>query len=522
PFIMKERKMFEQWLKARYGKKLDELNETERAQYQAEFDREVEGFINRTDGGVTPVAPAAPVEPKREGAVIDRDAFRSELEKEILGKEFKRREAIRKEADGLDIPEDVLQRSLDNPEVTVESARGVFLDHIRQHGASIGAPGIIVKGGDIQRSTIEDGIMLRAGMEDVILNEEKGAERANRADEIRDISLREVCEEALRLDGVSVPRKSEEMISRAFTTNSLPQILGNVANKSMLRGYNLAAATWQAWCSTGSEKDFKTNTKVRLSDLGDLEEVTNKGEVADGSSKEEYEQYSLARYAKKQTISDVDIINDDLSLLTRTPQLMGSKASALISKLVYTHLLANGNMSDGNALFHTAKHKNLVTTASYKLSVGAEALRKAIETFRKQTDASGEPIDVAPAVLLCCPEDEEYARALLRSITLTEGTTARQATANIYGNMGIMPVVETRLSNSTYTGYSTTAWYLIGDKNAIDTVQVSFLNGKQTPTLQFFNQQQMGINTIGIGYRVIMDASAKALDWRGMVKVAGA
>jgi hypothetical protein len=209
-------------------------------------------------------------------------------------------------------------------------------------------------------------------------------------------------------------------------------------------------------------------------------------------------------------------------VLSRAPQMLGTKAAALISKLVYTHLLANGNMTDAVALFQAATHKNLVTGAGYKLSAGAAALRKALETFRKMEDKDGQPIDVMPRVLLCCPEDEEYARALLKSIVLAEGSTAGLATANIWGSMGILPVVESRLSNTNYTGYSTTAWYLIGDPAQVDTVEVGFLNGREQPTLQFFDQTAMGIDNIGIGWRVIMDATAKAIDWRGMVKLAGA
>jgi len=525
---------FSEWLVKR-GLKLEDLDEAKRAELQAEFEREqteakraAEEVAKKQTPPVQPVQPVqrnAEPAPAIDPAVIDK--LVAERVDQALAKqgqaEVERVAKVRGVCRG-EFPEIEAQAIAERWDEAKTGAE-VLAAVRKRMDSGVGSPAVHVKGGDIERSLIVDAMRVRAGAGDDIVREDKtkGEERANRADEFRHLSLLDVCRHALRIEGKDVPHREDEMLRAAASTITLPQILGAVANKFMMKGYTMASATWRAWCSTGSVRDFKANTGVRLTDVGDLEEVGfANGEIKDGKLSEEYEQFTLARYAKKVIISEVHLINDDLGMLSKVPQGMGDRAASLISKLVYTHLLANAVLADGVALFDASTYKNYQTGSTYALSAGATALRKALELFRKQVNSDGEPLDINPAVLLCSPENEEYARALLKSITLAEGTTAGLATANIWGSLGIAPVIESRLSNSNYTGYSTTGWYLIGNPNQVDTVQVSFRNGQQAPRLEYFNQSQMGIDSIAVGYRVIQDAVAKALDFRGMVKMAGA
>lgn len=529
---------FNAWL-AKRGLKPDELDEAKRAELRVEYDKEVEaakraaappapepakvtpaGDGQATRAAVTP-APAPALDPAAVQRMVD-DAVKSALAQQGTA-ETERIAKVREVCRG-EFPE-IEGKAIAERWDSAKTGAEVLAAVRKRLDSGVGAPAIHVKGGEVERGLIVDALRVRAGAGEDIVREDKahGEERANRADEFRHLSLLDVCRHAVRMEGRDVPHRQDELIRVATSTISLPQILGAVANKFVMKGYLLAAATWRSWCSIGSVKDFKQNTGVRLTDVGDLEEVTQpSGEIKDGGLGEEHEHFTLARYAKKVIIGEVTIINDDQGVLSKLPQGMGDRAGSLISKLVYTHLLANAVMSDGRALFDATYHGNLQTGAGYLLSTGAAALRKALELFRKQVNSDGEPLDIQPAVVLCAPEDEEYARALLASIRLSEtAATAGLATANIWGNMGLRPEIESRLSNLNYTGYSATAWYLVGNPNQVDTILVSFLNGQQTPRLEYFNQAQMGISSIAVGYRVILDAVAKALDYRGMVKMTG-
>lgn len=394
----------------------------------------------------------------------------------------------------------------------IDEVRAAVLTHLRTARATgVSAPGIIVNSGDVDRMVLIDAMCLRAGYEDIVLAETGGEERAGRAEKYRDLSVFDMCRMAIQLDGRQIPIGREETIRAAFSTASLPTILGAIVNKSVLKGYNSAPATWKFWCNIGSVPDFKTVTRARLTDTGDLEEVGNSGEVKHGGATDEKEQFNIATYAKLMNITRTNIINDDLGAFTKTPFRLGVRAMLLIAKLVYTHLLANGNMDDSIALFH-ASHSNLNTSAG----LAAATLTAALAAYRKQTDKDNQPIDVTPAYLLVPSELEGTGKQLLLSdyMIIAGSTDLVRGNANV--NKGTLQVVsESRLSNSSYTGYSATSWYVTADPKVADTVEVAFLNGKQQPTVERFNAP---VNVLGIQYRVYHDVGVKSLDFRTVQK----
>jgi hypothetical protein len=75
--------------------------------------------------------------------------------------------------------------------------------------------------------------------------------------------------------------------------------------------------------------------------------------------------------------------------------------------------------------------------------------------------------------------------------------------------------VATPITDSRLNG---TAWYLIADPMQTDTVEVTYLDGVETP----FMDQREGWNVDGAEFKVRIDAGVKALHWRGLYKNAGA
>ncbi|MCH9022762.1 MAG: Mu-like prophage major head subunit gpT family protein [Planctomycetes bacterium] len=317
----------------------------------------------------------------------------------------------------------------------------------------------------------------------------------------------DACRAALSLEGVTIPRSADEMIRAAYSTVALPKTLGLVANVSAMEGYLMSRQSWRPWCKIGSVSDFKSHTRVRVTDSGDLKKVGNQGELEHGSKGEEFETVQADTYGKLFTVSRQDIRNDNLDSITKTPQQFGAKANTKITDLVYTLLLANGNMSDGTALFH-ADHNNLVTSNA----LSSSGLAAAIKSFRNQTNLDGDPVDIDPAWMLVPPNLENTARGLLESdlLLLTGSTDSTNPNSNIYkGALGL--VVEPRMENSGFSGNSTTTWYLEADPGMNDTIEVAFLDGNEGPIVEQFDQVP---STLGRTYRVYMDVGVAALDFR--------
>lgn len=497
---------FEKWLQTR-GLKLEDLNEDTASALRADFDAEVTRSaitVNNGSSGDNSLTTQSGDDTNRQAAITE--GMRAELD---------RQKKIR-ELGGTQVPDEVIQRAIDDS-LTVEAAQGKFLEVMRAAiSIAPGSPAIIVGAHEIGVREIEAGLMIRAGYDDnAELIKEFGEETANRADQLRDTSLEMVCRHALRIDGQEIPVGRHDMIRAAFSTTSLPIILGNVANKALLKGYAPKMATWNLWCNKGSASDFKTMTRARLTDAGQLELVNNAGEIKHGTTKEEYEQYNIATFAKLFSVTRTNIINDDLGVFTRMPQKMGVKARQKISQLVYLHLLANGAMSDGIALFHTT-HKNRNTGAA----LAAATLAAALKGFYNQTDADGESIEVPPAYLLVPPSLADTGKKLLQSdFLMSKGSTDKLDFPTKNVNQGVVDlIVEPRLENTKYPGSATNDWYLTAEKSVMDTLEVAFLNGKSEPTIERFNQSP---DVMGITYRVFIDSGVKSLDFRGLQKNEG-
>ena len=510
---------FENWLLKR-GLVLEKLEESRREALRADFDAEQKRAAAEKEAKLKAEQDAA-AEAQRTAAAPETETATipaqdpAKVATDAVAAERRRIAAI-KQLCGDDMPAEYVDRFIaEGTEIDVVQAQ--VLQHIRANretGLGRG-PGIIIGSGDVTRDLLIDAMCLRAGFEDIVLAEAEGEQRADRADRYRDMSMLDLCRMAITLDHREIPVGREETIRVAFSTASLPTILGAIVNKSALKGYNQAEATWRKWCNIGSVPDFKTVTRARLTDTGELEEVGNSGEVPKGSATEEKEQYNIATYAKTFGITRQNIINDDMGVFTKIPLRLGIKAALRIAKLVYIHLLANGNMDDGVALFH-ADHSNLNTSSA----LTEAKLTAALAAFINQTDADGEPISITPKFLLVPPALRGTAMQLLQSDFMllaaagsTDATTVK-GSANINKN-ALEPVVEPRLSNSDYTGYSATSWYVLGDPAVCDTIEVAFLNGKQTPTVERFNP---GPDVMGLVYRIFHDFGCKSLDYRTMQK----
>ena len=80
-------------------------------------------------------------------------------------------------------------------------------------------------------------------------------------------------------------------------------------------------------------------------------------------------------------------------------------------------------------------------------------------------------------------------------------------------NTGLVPIIEPLLDAD-----STTAWYLFAEPSRIDTVEVTFLQGQETPRVR----SKLSEETLSMTYYVLQSVGAKALNHRGIQKHAGA
>ena len=393
-------------------------------------------------------------------------------------------------------------------------------------------------GADFNRDTlataVQDAIFVRAGRRQayqhdqdgqVILSGNRRPETRDfheRSNEFRGLSLTEMARKyflALGCDKVrtmSKPQLAIFMMSRseiaaamptvylAHATGDFPFLLADSMGKVLRQEYALAPHTWEQWCQRGTAPDFKDIKKIQLSEAADLAVVPEGDEIEYGVLSESREVYALSTYAKGLKFTRQMLINDDLSAFDRVPRMMGRAAARNVEKVAIAILTANANMADSNALFSTA-HANLTTGALSVTSLGA-----AKAALMKQTAlGSDDPLESTPRVLLVPSSIETTARQLISS---TVDPTKSNATPNPFANaLNVVP--SARLDSD-----STTQWYLFADNNEIDTVEVGFLEGVETPVIEEEDEFDSKARKVSIMH----DTAAKAIDWRGMIRSSGA
>ena len=381
--------------------------------------------------------------------------------------------------------------------VSVDEARAMVMDQLRARNK-----GVSVTMGEAEsdkfRAAAQDAVLMAAGI--------PVADAAPGAQELRGHSMVELARESLQREGLKANYGDNMELARAAinSTSTFPAIMANLANKSVMVGFNEVETTYQIWAGKGSNRDFKEAARVALSEAGNLELVPEGGQFPHDSLGEASARTKVATYGKLFSLTRQAIINDDLGLFSKIATKYGSAAKRLVNKMVYAQLTGNVKMQDNVALFDT-KHGNVAATGE---ALSVKAIAKAITAMRRQKGIQGEAtLNITPKYLVVPPELEVTAYQIVNSTAAVDGVNS--GVVNPYKGRFVV-VADAELTDPE-------AWYLVADASQHDTIEVTYLNGVETPRLE----TRQGFDVDGIEYKVAFDCGVSALDFRGVFKNAG-
>jgi len=306
----------------------------------------------------------------------------------------------------------------------------------------------------------------------------------------------------------------QDSLQAAFSTVSLPGIFSNIANKELLSGYemNEQHSLWKEIAEIKSVSDFKTVTSYRMLDDMTYEELGPGGKIKHGSTGEESYTRSAKTYAKMFSLTREDIINDDMGALDDLRKRLGMGAAEKLSTLFWTEFL-------DNAAFFTSARGNYITGATTTLLTDGVGLQLGLNAFRNMetpTADGSRRVGGEPQILLLPTELSVVGEQFYKNQNYGGGTTV--ANSNIYANK-YLPLIVPWLSDSSFTNYSSTAWYLLDNPKVYATMVVSFLNGSQQPTVE---SADADFDTLGVEFRGYHDFGCDKAEYVGAVKSKGA
>jgi hypothetical protein len=433
---------------------------------------------------------------------IDVDAIRSAAKADAVKQERQRASDIRVAVRSAGLDMSYADELIDG-DVTVDAARAQVLEKLaaRTESAPISSRADIfttVDETETRRSLMTEAVLYRAN---------PSAKLSDGARQYAGLSMIDIAKECLDARGVKYRGMDRlQIVSRAFEGNSdLPNVLANVANKSLRQAYESAPRTFTPWARQTTAPDFKLMSKVSLSDAPALEKVTENGEFKRGAVTDGKETYQLATYGKIIGLTRQAIINDDLSAFTRIPAMFATAAANLESDTVYGILTANAALSDTVALFHAASHFNYTSSGTV---ISIDSLGVAKKLMRLQKTPKGVVMNLTPKFLIVPAQIENVGW----QYTTPEYNAATAATVNPFRGQ-LQLIVEPRLDAS-----SGTAWYMAADSNMVDTIEYCYLEGQNG----VYIETRQGFDVDGMEIKARLDFAAKAIDYRGLYKNVGA
>jgi len=290
-------------------------------------------------------------------------------------------------------------------------------------------------------------------------------------------------------------------IGGMHTTSDFPLLLQGAGERVLMDAYALAQSPLKTVLSRRSTAtDFRAKSKLKTSDAGLLEKVTETGEITSTTRAETAESYKIDSYGRIFALSFQSIVNDDLGAFSDWATQAGRMAALTENKVLLDLLLANSGAGpkmgeDNKNLFH-ADHDNL---ASAGTALDESSLANAILSFRRQTALGGAArLAIPPRYLLVGPELEIPAQKLVATISAAKTDDAVPDAIK-----SLVPIVESNLDGKS--------WRLFADPAQQAIFEWSYLAGHEGPQID----TREGFERLGTEFRAVLHFGAGAIDFRG-------
>ena len=323
-----------------------------------------------------------------------------------------------------------------------------------------------------------------------------------------------------------------------MVTDDLPIVLGGSVDTHVYEAFETVSQNWRIPFRTANFTNFREQNVAVLEDLetdsqdssrtlsGTIPMVPEQHGYDDARIDEEYENAELETYGVIFQYTRQMLFNDDQRRMQRLPAAMGTAMGRTINKHVADALEASAStttsgmtMRDGSRLFNTvAPAGSLINMWSAALPLNRANIMTAMVYFANLTTPQGRIMNLRPKYLIVPPELQYQAEYLTGvsadGMRLIGGTTAAAiAPDNVYPLPILTPVYLEELTSAV-------DWYLAADPAEFPTVEVGFLNGRETPELFTKNETGLDLHSSdGVQYKIRHDFDVFTVSRRGILKI---
>lgn len=290
---------------------------------------------------------------------------------------------------------------------------------------------------------------------------------------------------------------SDHILRETLSTSDFPILFGDILDTRLLNQYAATPTNWPRWAARGTVNDFRRTRMIALDgiqqplypasfrkpELTGVQEDNNISETAYYTNVQVYERGISYNWRM--------LLNRRGDFISRLPQFLVRAATRTEEKFA-TDLFVDSTGPD--ATFFSAGNANLVT-GNPALSVAG--LKTALNKMYAQLDSGSDPIVIEGVTLVVPPLLSLDADEILNAISFelvpaTSAAGTRVLTPNWAKRFS--PVTNWYLPTVDTSANKNTTWYLFANPQDRPAMEVTFLNGYETPSLwqKAPNSQRVG------------------------------
>ena len=355
----------------------------------------------------------------------------------------------------------------------------------------------------------DEGDTIKQGLREALEFRMNGGAPSERARPYIHMTLAGIARETLQLGGARLVGVSDaRAVQLALSTSDFPELLANVANKTLLDAYRSAPAALKTLCRIASARDFKTRKTLRIGEGTQLVLKAEGSNYQFGALSEEAHQYNVRTYGRAFRLTRETLINDDLDGFGQWLRALGRLSADFEGQLIVNLLVSNGGsgplMADGVPMFHST-HGNIAETGGV-ISVDTVSAGRAAMRTRKGLDGNI-TIDCDPRFIVVPAKQQTKAEQLVSAVY-----SAKMDDVNPFISK-LVVLTEPRLD-----AVSPTAWYLAASPDAMPVFELAYLQDSQGPVVE----SERDFHSDDLLIKTRLDIGVGAVDWRPIYKNPGA
>lgn len=325
--------------------------------------------------------------------------------------------------------------------------------------------------------------------------------------------FRDIAAISLRSRGQQVEQNDVDTVRAwAQSVDGANELMG-IVNAAILDGYRSAPDSTSGWVQTIDAPDYLAGEIAALTAAPALGAVAAGGTAPEVSFGVSASGFRVAKFAASFMLDEVDLVDGkNLSVYQAALRQIGAAARNVIPDLVWSLVLGNPNLGDGDALF-AAGRGNLGTAALAAPAVDAAVGVVAGQTLDDGADGNVH-VNLAARFLIVPPTLINAARRIARDVSLGDGQDLA-----IRGESRLSTTGTTSPLTGAELAGNGTNWLLAAPAAQAPSIVVALLNGKSEPTVRQFALK--GGEGWGFGFDVAFNCGVSAVDGKPLYFSAG-